>query len=75
MTNIKEEYREGGRVNMWKALEDLIADGKEEGISIGRNERTKELIQKKLAKGKSIPTIADELEETEEEIQRLMEAM
>ena len=60
---------------MWKALEDLIADGKEEGISIGRNERTKELIQKKLAKGKSIPTIADELEETEEEIQRLMEAM
>ena len=83
LISTKNAFMEGGKVNMCKALTELIADGRDEGISIGRSEgisigreeRTRELIQKKLAKGKSISVIADELEETEAEIKRLMKAM
>lgn len=38
----------------------------------GREEYTLELIQKKQAKGKTIAQIADELEMTEEELQRIL---
>ena len=39
------------------------AEGKAEGKAEGRTELLKQLVQKKLAKGKSIEVIADELEE------------
>ena len=48
---------------MCKALEDIYEDGK-----IGK---LKELISKKLQKGKSLETIAEELEESVETISRL----
>ena len=50
-------------------------EGRNEGISIGRNDTIKELIRKKLSKGKSIPTIADELEESVAVIEDFIAAM
>ena len=52
-----------------------ISIGKTEGISIGENNKIQELISKKLSKGKSISTIADELEESVEVIERFIAAM
>lgn len=62
----------GEREDAW---EDGRKDGLAEGERIGRDENRKELIQKKLQKGKTISEIADALEESEAEIQRLIEEM
>ena len=59
-----EEIREGERMSMCKALEDLYNDGKLDKII--------DLITKKLAKGKTIAEIADALEETEDTIERII---
>ena len=48
-------------------------EGLEEGLATGREEKTIELIQKKLSKGKDFAQIADELEMTEEEVHRLLD--
>ena len=54
-----------------------ISEGRNEGILIGeengRSESLKDLIKKKLAKGKSIAQIADEIEETEDKVLELIE--
>lgn len=47
----------------------------EEGIGQGENRKLKELIQKKLEKGKSVEEIADALEESTERIRELMEEL
>lgn len=47
----------------------------EKGEEVGENKKLLELINKKLKKGKTIPQIADELEEDEENIGRLIEQM
>lgn len=53
--HLKNVYREG--------KEDGIKEGIEEGIKEGREEHLREQIQKKLSKGKTLPEIAEELEE------------
>ena len=58
----REEAREEGR-----------KQGEEEGRKQGTLQKTCALIQKKLEKGKTISEIADELEDTEENIARLIE--
>ena len=68
-----------GEVDMCKALEEIYedgkADGKEEGLKEGKKEGKievlKEKIFKKLQKGKSLETIAEELEESVETVSRL----
>ena len=47
--------------------------GKEEGREEGRKEEKRALVQKKLEKGKTISQIADDLEDTEENIAHLIE--
>ena len=49
-----------------------IKEGIKEGVLRGRNVQLREQIKKKLDKGKSISRIAEELEETEEWIQKLI---
>ena len=65
----REEAREQGR-------EEGRAQGREEGRTQGREEgtlqKTCSLIQKKLQKGKTISEIADDLEDTEENISHLI---
>ena len=57
----REEGREQGRAEGRK-------QGKEEGREEGRKEEKRALVQKKLEKGKTISQIADDLEDTEENI-------
>ena len=56
--------------------EEQYRKGEEQGIEIGEKmgeyKKVKEQITKKLAKGKTIPQIADELEEDEQTIERLI---
>ena len=66
--------------NMCEALDEILEyhfkgkleagfqQGREEGREEGRHQTLSDLIKKKIAKGKSIAQIADELEETEETI-------
>ena len=86
----EEKFKEV-RTGMCDALVELMADiieekeeqarsaGLMEGRAEGRAEALLEnlctLIRKKVSKGKSVEQIADELEETEEKIQELMEKM
>ena len=66
-----EEYKyagkEGGN-DMCKALEDI----KLEGVEEGKLELLKSMIQKKLAKGKSVSEIAEALEADESTIEALI---
>ena len=56
-----------------KGMEKGIEKGIEQGIEKGDRLRLLSLIQKKLAKGKSLEQIADDLEETVEAILPLYE--
>ena len=58
-----------------EAWEEGERAGREEGEQIGREKGRLELIRKKLAKGKSIPEIAEALEEEEETIRELIAQM
>ncbi len=55
------------------AWEEGHAEGRAEGRAEGEEELLLRMIMKKLEKGKSVPVIAGELEETEERIRGLME--
>lgn len=68
----RKDAWEDGRKDGWISGR---KDGLAEGERIGRDENRKELIQKKLQKGKNISEIADALEESEAEIRRLIEEM
>lgn len=68
----------GGKILNYEA-KDILNKGKaigiEEGMNKGREQSLLSLIQKKLAKGKSIEQIADEVEESVERVQELMEKL
>ena len=66
--NEMENKKEGGCVDMCKAMEDWAADERAEG----EENKLVELIRKKIAKGKDITIIADEVEETEDVVRQLM---
>lgn len=64
----RSDNGQGGN-DMCKALEDIKQEGIEEGREEGRKRVIKDLIQKKLAKGQTIPDIAEALEEEESTIE------
>ena len=66
----REEAREEGRK---QGREEGRKQGEEEGRKQGTLQKTCALIQKKLEKGKTISEIADDLEDTEENIAHLIE--
>ena len=78
----KQQFMEGEKVNMCRALieikEEGVQLGMERGKSIGRfegeNRKLTEQVCKKLKKGKSPEVIADELEEEMEQIQNICKA-
>ena len=67
------EYDQEKHIRMER--KDAWEDGVKEGIKKGRDAQLSELIKKKLARGKSISRIAEELEETEERIQELVDKL
>lgn len=56
------------KIDMCQALEELYNDGKQYGL----NQKMIELVTKKLSKGKSVEEIAEALEETVENIEKLI---
>lgn len=70
---VPKNSQDGGKVDMCKALQDLYDDGVEQGIEQGIERKLQEQVEKKLAKGKSVEVIADELEETTEHICKVIE--
>ena len=64
------EYDQEKHIRMER--QDAWEEGIKEGELRGRNAQLSELIKKKLVRGKSISRIAEELEETEERIQKLI---
>jgi len=56
---------------MCKAIDDMLKERWEKG----KKDQLKQLIEKKLAKGKSVEVIADELEEEREVIEKLIAEM
>ena len=59
-------------MDMCKALQDIYNDGVGEGRAEGRESLLTEQIRKKLAKGLSVEEIAEMLETSVEEVQRLI---
>ena len=68
----REAAWEDGRKDGWT---DGHAEGLAEGEQFWKEEKIKELIQKKLEKGQTPAQIADALDEDESEILRLIEEM
>ena len=64
---------EGEQMQMRKALQELEQRGVEAGRESGEKGLVKKLVKKKLAKGKSVEVIADELEEEVSAIQRVID--
>ena len=62
-----EKYEQG--------LEEGLAKGIEQGIELGIGQGLRVQIQKKLNKGKSISQIADECEESEDTIRKIISEM
>lgn len=58
---------------MCKALQDLYNEGVEHGMERGIEQKVYELVKKKLARGKTVAVIADELEESEGKIQDIID--
>ena len=56
-------FREGKEEGIKEGMEKGIEKGIEIGLTRGREENRGELVRKKLAKGKPVPAIAEELEE------------
>lgn len=56
---------------MFKALDDMIADAKEEGREEGRDRLLRELIRKKLDRYDSIESIAQMLEVDVETVEKI----
>lgn len=77
--NILTENRAGGYMYILESFDkelyerDLKQDAYEEGLQDGESNKLISLIKIKLAKGKSVEQIADELEEATETIQKLVE--
>ena len=72
-------FEREGETDMCKALEEIFEDGKEKGIEEGIEKcidgKLKELISRKLQKGKDPETIAEELEDSVDTIRRLIQEM
>lgn len=60
---------------MQDELEEQKKIGIDKGIQIGENKKLRELIGKKLSKGKSIEQIAEELEEDRSVIEEIMKGL
>ena len=70
---MREGRRQGIQEGMQKGIQEGIQKGIREGITQSEQKLLWNPIQKKLARGKSISQIAEELESTEEEIQAVIE--
>jgi len=79
-SNIKERVGAimGGKILDYEAKDILNAgraEGRAEGLTLGKKEKLQELVAKKVQKGLSVSEIADMLEESEEVIQEIVASL
>ena len=67
-----EKYEQGLKEGLTKGLQQGIAQGIEQGLEQGYDKHLYVQVQKKLEKGKSISQIADECEESEDAICKII---
>ena len=67
-----EKYEQGLKEGLTKGLQQGIAQGIEQGLEQGYDKHLYVQVQKKLEKGKSISQIADECEESEDTICKII---
>ena len=68
------EWRDG-YMTLEMKMDEKYEQGREQGLEQGYDKRLYEQIQKKLEKGKSISQIADECEESEDTIRKIISEM
>ena len=68
------EWREN-YMTLEMKMEEQFEAGLQQGLNQGSDNKLKELIKKKLAKGKSLPQIADECEESIDTIRALIDQL
>ena len=73
MIPIKKNYRKDGKIDMCQAIEEMLADEREEGREEGREETLLIMIRKKIYKNMTLDMIAADLEEDIEVIRPLYE--
>ena len=71
----EQAWEEGREAGIAEGKAAGIAEGKAAGIAEGGQNKLSEQIQKKLRKGKTVAQIADELEEPEDVIEKLIESI
>lgn len=76
----KEYYeREDGKVDMCKAIKDLVADGRAEGMTLGRSqgldEKTRTIVQNMLKRNMSIQDICAIAECSEELVKEVSKTL
>ena len=76
LIQVKEEYRKGGKIDMCKALKELLADERMEGRTEGRTEGQKELVLRMYLDGSlNVQKACVYLECTQEEFMGYVKAM
>ncbi len=70
--HLKKTFQEGWEEGREEGREEGLEEGLKAGQKKGREDHFKELIEKKLSKGKTIPKIAEELEEEIAVIERFV---
>lgn len=73
LVSVKKAYRKDGKVDMCQALDEMLADEREEGREEGRAEALLVIIRKKMNKKMTLDMIAADLEEDIEVIRPLYE--
>jgi hypothetical protein len=71
----KEKYGEGGKVNMCTAIQELMADSRNEGIDRGELKNLVFLVSKKKTKNYTVEETADMLETDPELVQKLYDML
>ena len=73
LVSVKKAYRKDGKIDMCQALDEMLADEREQGIEQGREQTLLVIIRKKINKKMTLDMIAADLEEDIEVIRPLYE--
>lgn len=72
--HLRNTFMEGREAGREEGLEEGLKEGLRKGLEKGRNEKLRELVYKKLDKGKSISEIAEDLEEKVSVIEQIVKS-
>lgn len=73
LVEVKKYHEKGGKVDMCQALDEMLADEREQGIEQGIEQTFSLLVRKKVKKNKTLEQIAEDLEEDIEVIRPIYE--